>query len=89
MSDIENDGQRLVAAMEACGFKVAGRGRGHVRMGWPDDRPGRGGLMVPVDDTAPEFADDLAAVKADLRDAWRRGEAARHALNLHAMEVAG
>lgn len=86
MSEGENDGQRLVAALTAAGFTVAGRGRGYVRMGWPGSPPMRGSLMVPTDDGAPEYAADLAAVKADLVAEARRGEAARRALDLHRME---
>ncbi|MCG5464193.1 hypothetical protein MED01_002358 [Micromonospora sp. MED01] len=87
MSDGQNAGQRLVTALMVAGFTTAGVGRGHVRMGWPGSPPRRGSLLVPVDDTAPEFADALDAVKADLLAVARRGEAARYALDLHAMEV--
>lgn len=77
----------LVAALTHAGFTVAGHGRGYVRMGWPGSAPGRGGLMVPTDDTAPEYREVLDAVKSVLLAEARIGEAARYALTLHAMEV--
>lgn len=89
MSGQENAGQMLVAALTHAGFTVAGHGRGYVRMGWPGSAPGRGGLMVPTDDTAPKYQEALDAVKATLLAEARRGEAARYALNMHAMEVSG
>lgn len=79
MSGGENAGLRMVAALKAAGFTVAGQRAGqYVRMGWPGSDPGRGSLLVPVDDTAPEpeFAELLALVKAQLLAAARRGEAA-------------
>ena len=88
MSEVENDGQRLVAALTAAGFRAAAPGRGYVRMVWPGSRNPMGRTFpVPIDDTAPEFAGDLAAVKAALLAEARRGEAARLALDLHAMEA--
>lgn len=87
MSDDNNSGSRLVDALTAAGFTVAGRGRGYVRMGWPGSAPGRGSLMVPTDATTPEYTEMLDGVRAVLLAEARRGEAARHALDLHRMEV--
>lgn len=87
MSVGENAGRRLVAALTAAGFTVAGIGRGYTRMGWPGSDPMRGNLAVPTDDTAPEFAEMLDRVKAQLLAGARRGEAARQALDLHRAEV--
>ncbi|MEU0078598.1 hypothetical protein ABZY58_11930 [Micromonospora tulbaghiae] len=89
MTGRPNAGQMLVAALTASGFTVAGHGRGHVRMVWPGSDPGRGGLLVPTDGTAPEFQEALDAVKAQLLAGARRGEAARQALDLHVLEVSG
>lgn len=90
MSDMENDGQRMVAALKAAGFTVADPGRGYVRMVWPgSSNPMDRTFPVPIDDTAPEFAADLNAVKSTLRAEARRGEAARYALDLHRAEAAG
>ncbi|MFI2663243.1 hypothetical protein [Micromonospora carbonacea] len=83
----ENEGTRLVAALTAAGFTTAGHGRGYVRMGWPGSAELRGSLLVPTDDTDPEYTDLLAAVRQVLGRAVRRGEAARYALDLHAGEV--
>ncbi|MFF0822366.1 hypothetical protein ACFYUR_18550 [Micromonospora haikouensis] len=86
MTAPNNAGLRLVAALTAAGFTTAGHGRGYVRMGWPGSAELRGNLMVPTDDTAPEYAELLAAVRQVLERAVRRGEAARHALELHRMD---
>lgn len=88
MTGRDNAGRCLVDALTAAGFTTAGHGRGYTRMGWPGSGPLRGSLVVPLDDTAPEYTEVLDAVRADLLAAARRGEAARYALNLHAMEVA-
>lgn len=82
-----NDGQRLVAALTAAGFTTAGHGRGHVRMGWPQSERLRGSLLVPTDDTAPEFSESLAAVRQVLERAVRRGNASGRALNMSAVEA--
>ncbi|MFJ8687403.1 hypothetical protein [Micromonospora wenchangensis] len=89
MIPVENDGTRLVSALTAAGFTTAGSGRGYVRMGWPGTEWPHGSLRVPTDDTAPEFAELLALVRAQLLAAARSGEAARLALDLHRMEVTG
>lgn len=81
----ENEGRRLVACLTAAGFTTAGEhSRGYYRLVWPE---GDGTLVVPVDDTAPEYEELLSAAKTVLRRAVRRGRAARHALDLHRMEV--
>lgn len=87
MSDIENEGHRLVAALLAAGFHVAGRGRGYTRVGRPGEGPERGSLVVPTDDTAPEFTEALEQAKAALLAEARRGEQARYALDLHLLEA--
>ncbi|MEV5819265.1 hypothetical protein AB0L22_08830 [Micromonospora haikouensis] len=87
MTAPENAGQRLVAALTAAGFTTAGRGRGYVRMGWPGSAELRGNLLIPTDDTAPEYAELLEAVGAQLRRAVRRGEAARSAINAYHLEM--
>lgn len=86
MSGPLNDGERMVAALEAVGFTILGRGRGYVRMG----RPGSdsGWWPVPTDPTAPEFAEMLAKVRQVLLADAAQGEAARAALALYDGEAA-
>ncbi|MFI1194059.1 hypothetical protein ACH4T9_12490 [Micromonospora sp. NPDC020750] len=88
MSAGENAGRRLVAALTAAGFATASVGRGYVRLCWPNVTDWRRTLVVPVDDSFADYQDSLDEVKAELRDAARRGEAARYALDLHRMEAA-
>lgn len=90
MSGQNNEGRRLVAALTAAGWTVAGERAGaYVRMAWPTGSGHERGtsLVVPLDDTAPEYAGLLAAARAELLRIARRGEAARCALDLHAGEV--
>ncbi|MFG1846738.1 hypothetical protein [Micromonospora carbonacea] len=87
MSAPENEGTRLVAALTAAGFTTAGHGRGYTRMGWPGSAELRGSLLVPTDDTDPEYGELLAAVRQVLGRAVRRGEAARRAMEWYAGEA--
>lgn len=86
MTAVDNAGTRLVAALTAAGFTTAGTGRGYVRMGWPGSDGLRGSLVVPTDDTAPEYVELLKAVGAQLLDVERRGQAARRAINHYHLE---
>ncbi|MEV5211366.1 hypothetical protein AB0K35_28220 [Micromonospora sp. NPDC053740] len=85
MSGPVNDGHRMVAALEAAGFAVLGRGRGYVRMGRPD--AGSGWWPVPTDPTAPEFAEGLAKVRQVLLAEVAQGESAQAALTMFDGEV--
>lgn len=88
MSVVENDGTRMVAALEAAGFTVVGGRAGmYVRLAWPDAHPRANTLRVPVGDGFADFADSLADVVAELEYAAGRGEAARRALDLHRTEA--
>ncbi|MFD6565356.1 hypothetical protein [Micromonospora profundi] len=83
MSEVENDGERLVAALTTAGFTVVGQRTGlYARLAWPG-RDGRDGtLVVPVGVEYADYRESLAEVMGELEYAARRGEAARKALNL-------
>lgn len=82
-----NEGTRLVAALTAAGFTIVGQRTGHyARLTWPGASDWRETLVVPVNDTFADYRHLLDAVTGVLRDAARRGDLARHALDLHAPE---
>lgn len=72
------DPQKLVAALEERGWTVAGRGRGYVRLSWPDGRAGS--LVVLLDPSAPEFDQHMEAVRTELEDAVATGVQAAYVL---------
>jgi hypothetical protein len=75
------DPAALVAHLTAAGFPIEGRRAGeYVRFGWPDQMPLYGSLLVPLDQTAPEFANVRRAVLDELEYAVERGNAARQVL---------
>lgn len=78
MSDVAGvDPHRLVAAMEAAGFTIVGRGRAYVRLGHPGFDMS---LLVPLDRSAPEFGELTTAALDTLRKLAEVGGAARRAL---------
>lgn len=74
------DWRRLHELMLAAGFTEAGRGRGHVRLGWPGSPESRGTLVLCTDPTAPEYLNMLDAALDELAAARDRGAKARDVL---------
>ncbi len=55
MTARQNEGERLVAALTAAGFTVAGRGRGYVRLRLAGTTDRGWTLVVPVDDAFSDY----------------------------------
>ncbi len=72
----------LVEALKLSGWLLVGRGAGHVRLSWSGDPnwPSAPALLVPTDETAPEYAELTASVLLTLEDIVVRGEAALQVL---------
>ncbi len=70
---------RLVEALTDCGWQVAGQRSGvYVRLDWPHTV--NRSLIVPLDQTAPEYPELLNAAVRQLEDAVRVGSDAGRAL---------
>lgn len=62
------DPAALVAHLTAAGFPIEGRRAGeYVRFGWPSHSPPSWSLLVPLDQTAPEFDSLWQAVLNELK----------------------
>ncbi len=76
MTDKVPDWQRIHELMLAAGFTEAGRGRGHVRLGWLGSAEGRGNLVLCTDPTAPEYDNTLDSLLDELAATRDRGRKA-------------
>lgn len=73
------DPARLVDALRDAGWQVAGAKYGvYVRLAWPG-APNRS-LLIPLDQTAPEFDELMRAAVSQLDQAVLTGRAAAQAL---------
>lgn len=80
MSDV-GESQRLIDALLDAGWTVVGERSGiYKRLGLRDGRKGCS-LVVPLDPTAPDHGELLAAVFATLETAMRDGQSARQVLH--------
>lgn len=73
----------LLAALEDAGFTVHATGNGgfYARMNWPVGSPQHSAtLLVPLDQTAPEYGDMVGVVLRELEKAATAGRAASHVL---------
>ena len=73
------ESQRLVDALSAAGWQQVGRGRGYVRLALVGTTH-RHMLMVPLDESAPEFDHLMAAAVGLLERLHFDGRSALHAL---------
>ncbi len=74
-----SESQKIVDALVAAGWQKVGHRTGvYVRLAHPHDD---GSLIVPFDQTAPEYRQMMDAVAARLVWYQELGDAARHALN--------
>lgn len=73
---------RLVEALRDAGWQVAGAKQGvYVRLAWPG-APNRS-LLIPIDQTAPEFEELLRAAVSQLEQAAATGRDAAQALAMY------
>lgn len=76
------DPNHLVALLETAGWtRVGGRAGAYTRLAWPAQSHRNASLMVPLDRTAPEYPDLLAAALVELDDADYLGKRARIVLD--------
>jgi hypothetical protein len=70
---------RLVDTLSQAGWEVTGHKYGvYVRLAWPDDKSRS--LLIPLDQTAPEFEELLRSALCQLEAAMFTGQAATRAL---------
>jgi hypothetical protein len=74
------ESQRLVDALTAAGWQEIGMGPGYVRLALVASVP-RHMLVVPLDESAPEFEHMMDAAFGSLERLYFDGKAARNALN--------
>ena len=75
--------KQMLAALEDAGFTVYSQGAGgfYVRMQWPAGSPQYStSLLVPLDQTAPEYPKMMEAVLRELAKAATAGRAATQVL---------
>lgn len=76
------DPNHLIELMTIAGWtRVGGRTNAYTRLSWPPDAHRNASLLVPLDPTAPEYPEQIAALLVELDDAAHLGRTARTVLD--------